>query len=93
MSHKKHFLMGKSKDLSQDLSIVIVAKHTDGIGYKRISECSSEQCWAIIWKWKEHHFIINRPRCGLSTLSGTRLLERPEAAGLNSSLSFKKHFS
>ncbi len=37
VSHKTHFMMGKSKDLSQDLHNVIVAKHTDGIGYRMIS--------------------------------------------------------
>ncbi len=34
VSHKKHFMMGKSKELSQDLRSLIVAKHTDGIGYR-----------------------------------------------------------
>ncbi len=37
VSHKKHFMMGKSKELSQDLHNLIVAKHTDGIVYRRIS--------------------------------------------------------
>ncbi|CAI9531390.1 unnamed protein product [Staurois parvus] len=31
-------MMGKSKALSQDLCSLVVAKHTDGIGYRRISK-------------------------------------------------------
>ena len=38
MSHKKNLMMGKSKVLSQDLRNLIVAKHTDGIGYRTISK-------------------------------------------------------
>ncbi len=64
MSHKKHFMMGKSKALSQDLCNLIVAKHTDGIGYRRISillNVPVSTVGAIIRKWKEPHFTINRP--------------------------------
>ncbi len=58
-------MMGKSKEFSQDLCKVIVAKHTDGIGYRRISILPNvpvSTVGAIIRKWKEHHFTINRPR-------------------------------
>jgi len=57
-------MMGKSKKLSQDLHNLIVAKHTDGIGYRRISillNVPMSTVGAIIWKWKEHNFTINRP--------------------------------
>nr|CBN81155.1 Rac GTPase-activating protein 1 [Dicentrarchus labrax] len=62
-SHK----MGKTKELSQDLCNPIVAKHTDGIGYRRISKLlnvSVSTVGAIIRKWKEHNFTINRPQLG-----------------------------
>ncbi len=60
VSHKKHFMMGKSKELSQDLRNVIVAKLTDDIGYRRISillNVPVSTVGAIIRKWKEqfHH--------------------------------------
>ncbi|XP_077112429.1 farnesyl pyrophosphate synthase-like [Ranitomeya variabilis] len=64
---KKHLMMGKTSELSQDLRKLIVAKHTDGIGYKKISKLlkvSVSTVGAIIRKWKEHHFTINRPRPG-----------------------------
>lgn len=38
VSHKQHLLMGKAKELSQDLHNLIVAKRPDGIGYRRISK-------------------------------------------------------
>ncbi len=43
-------MMGKSKELSQDLRNLIVAKHTDGIGYRRISillnvQVNNSSCW------------------------------------------------
>ncbi|XP_069625460.1 farnesyl pyrophosphate synthase-like isoform X2 [Ranitomeya imitator] len=64
---KKHLMMGKTSELSQDLRKLIVAKHTDGIGYKKISKLlkvSVSTVGAIIRKWKKHHFTINRPRPG-----------------------------
>ncbi len=67
VSHKKHFMTGKSKELSQDIRNIIVAKHTDGIGYRRISillNVPVSTVGAIIRKWKEHNFTINRPRPG-----------------------------
>ncbi|XP_069625515.1 farnesyl pyrophosphate synthase-like [Ranitomeya imitator] len=60
-------MMGKTSELSQDLRKLIVAKHTDGIGYRKISKLlkvSVSTVGAIIRKWKEHHFTINRPRPG-----------------------------
>ena len=59
--------MGKSKALAQDLRNLIVAKHTDGIGYRRISKLLNvpvSTVGAIIRKWKEHNFTINRTRPG-----------------------------
>lgn len=60
-------MMGKSKELSQDLHNLIVAKHNDGIGYRRMSKLLKvpvSTVGAIIQKWKEHYFTINRPRPG-----------------------------
>ncbi|KAM4043608.1 uncharacterized protein ACNLHF_013839 isoform 2-T3 [Anomaloglossus baeobatrachus] len=59
--------MGKTSELSQELRNLIVAKHTDGIGYRRISrllEVPVSTVGAIIRKWNKHHFTINRPRSG-----------------------------
>uniref|UniRef100_A0A8C2A911 Sleeping Beauty transposase HTH domain-containing protein n=1 Tax=Cyprinus carpio TaxID=7962 RepID=A0A8C2A911_CYPCA len=56
--------MGKSKELSQDLRSLIVAKHTDNIDYRRISVLLNvpvSNVGAITRKWKEHNFIINWP--------------------------------
>ncbi len=66
VSHKKHFMMGKCKELSQDLRNVFVAKHTDGID-RRISillNVPVSTVGAIIQTWTEHNFTINRPRPG-----------------------------
>src|SRR4029434_5208069 len=60
-------MMGKSKELSQDLRNLLFAKHTDGIGYRRISKLLNiplSTVWTISRKWKEHHFTINWPRPG-----------------------------
>ncbi|KAM4043602.1 uncharacterized protein ACNLHF_013837 isoform 1-T2 [Anomaloglossus baeobatrachus] len=60
-------MMGKTGELSQQLRDLIVAKHTDGIGYKRISrllEVPVTTVGAIIRKWKKHHLTVNRPRSG-----------------------------
>src|SRR4029434_2736184 len=67
VSHKKNVMMGKSKELSQDLRNLLFAKHTDGIGYRRISKLliiPVTTCWTITLQWKEHHFTINWPRPG-----------------------------
>ncbi len=64
MLHKTNFMMGKSKELSQDLRNLIFAKHTDDIGYRRISillNVPVSTGGAIIQKWKEHNFTISRP--------------------------------
>ncbi len=63
--HKKHFMMDKSKELSQDLCKLIVAKHTDDIGYRRITVLLNipvSTVRAVIRKRKEYNFTINRPR-------------------------------
>ncbi|KAI3375981.1 hypothetical protein L3Q82_016507, partial [Scortum barcoo] len=60
-------MMGKSKELSQDLRSLIVAQHQNGTGYRLISKNLSipvSTVGAIIRKWKKHHLIINRPRTG-----------------------------
>uniref|UniRef100_A0A8C7YV12 Transposase n=1 Tax=Oryzias sinensis TaxID=183150 RepID=A0A8C7YV12_9TELE len=60
-------MMGKSKELSKDLRNLIVAKHTEGIGYRRISKLLKvpvSTIGAIIRKWKEHGITINLPRPG-----------------------------
>ena len=60
-------MMGKSKELSKDLRSLIVAKHTEGIGYRRISKLLKvpvSTIGAIIRKWKEHGITINQPRPG-----------------------------
>src|SRR4029434_3895120 len=60
-------MMGKGKELSQDLCNLIVAKQTDGIGYRHISKLLNvpvSTVGAIIRKWKEHHFTINWPVTG-----------------------------
>ncbi|KAL0152921.1 hypothetical protein M9458_051750 [Cirrhinus mrigala] len=59
--------MGKSKELSQDLRNLIAEKHSDGNGYRRNSRMLNvpvSTMGAIIRKWKEHYFTINRPRSG-----------------------------
>ena len=61
--------MGKSKERSQDLCNLIVAKHTDGLGYGSISKLLNvpvSTVGAIIRKWKEHNFTINWPRRQIS---------------------------
>jgi len=60
-------MMGKSKELSQDLCNLIIEKHSDGIGFRRISRSLNvpvSTVGAIIRKWKEHHFPVNRPQSG-----------------------------
>ena len=60
-------MMGKSKELSQELRSLIVAQHQNGTGYRLISNNLSipvSTAGAIIRKWKKHHLIINRPRTG-----------------------------
>uniref|UniRef100_A0A3B3HFA0 Transposase Tc1-like domain-containing protein n=1 Tax=Oryzias latipes TaxID=8090 RepID=A0A3B3HFA0_ORYLA len=62
-----HCMMGKSKELSKDLRNLIVAKHTEGIGYRRIPKLLKvpvSTIGAIIRKWKEHGITINLPRPG-----------------------------
>lgn len=62
-SHKKH-LKSESKELSQDRCNLIVAEHTDGTGYRRISKFLNVP--AVTHKWKAHHFTINRPQSSAS---------------------------
>ncbi|XDV34431.1 hypothetical protein PO909_004589, partial [Leuciscus waleckii] len=52
-------MMSKSKELSQDLCNLIVAKHNDGIGYRCHSKLlNGPVCTfgAIIRKWKDNNF-------------------------------------
>uniref|UniRef100_A0A8P4GTK9 Transposase Tc1-like domain-containing protein n=1 Tax=Dicentrarchus labrax TaxID=13489 RepID=A0A8P4GTK9_DICLA len=73
-------MMGKTKELSQDLRNLIVEKHTDSIGYRRISKLLNvpvSTVGAIIQKCKEHHFTINRPRRGAPRkISVKRIIRR-----------------
>lgn len=67
VSHKKHLMVSKSKELSLDLLNLCVAKHTDDILYRRISKLLNVPVTtvvAVVRKWKEHNFTINRPRTG-----------------------------
>src|SRR4029434_3536879 len=60
-------MMGKSKELSQDLRNLLLEKHTDGIVYRRISKLLNipvSTVWTIRRKWNKHHFTINWPRPG-----------------------------
>src|SRR4029434_2640131 len=62
---------------------LIVAKHTDSIGYSRISKLLNvpvSTVGAIIRKWKEHNFTINWPRpgapCKISDRGVKRIIRR-----------------
>ena len=79
VSHKKHLSMGKSKEVSQDCGNLIVAKHTDGIGYRCISKLLNapvSTVGAIIQKWKEYHFTVNGPRPNASRKISDRGMKR-----------------
>lgn len=55
-------MMGKSKELYEDLCNRTVGKHTDGGGHRRISKLVNvpvSTVGPIIQLWKEHHFTIN----------------------------------
>lgn len=54
-------MAGKSKELSQDLPNLIVAKPNDGIGYRRIPKLLNvpvSTVGAIIRTWKDNHFTM-----------------------------------
>ncbi|XP_069617368.1 uncharacterized protein [Ranitomeya imitator] len=75
--------MGKTSELSQDLFNFIVSKHTDGIGYRRIPKLLKvpmSTVSAIIWKWKENYFTINRlclgSPCNISNRKVKRIIRR-----------------
>lgn len=68
--HKKHLMVGKSKELSQDLRNLIVAKHIDDTGYI-ISKLLN-----VSVKWKEHDFNINWPQSGAPCRSSDRKVKR-----------------
>jgi len=55
------------KGRRKKLRKLIVAKHSDGIGYRHISKLLKvpvTTVGAIIRKWKDHHFTINLTRQG-----------------------------
>ncbi len=59
--------MGKTKELSKDISDKIVDLHKAGMGYKFISKQLGEKettVGVIIRKWKKHKTTINHPRSG-----------------------------
>src|SRR4029434_8212627 len=79
VSHKKHLMMGKSKELAQDLRNLNVAKHTDCIGCRRISKLLNvpvSTVGAIIRKWKDHHLTINLTRPGAPRKISDREVKR-----------------
>lgn len=66
VSHKKHLIMDKSKVLPQDLYNLIVAKHTDAVGYRRISKVLNvpmSTVGAKIQMWKSFHHKLATTRC------------------------------
>lgn len=60
-------MMGRGKELSQDLRNKIVVLHKNGSGYRRISQLLNvpvSTIGSIIRKWKEKNSTINLPRKG-----------------------------
>ena len=60
----KYFMMGESKELSQNHRKLIVENHTDCIGYRQIFKLLNvpvSTVGAIIRECKEHHYTINQP--------------------------------
>ena len=64
VTFKKHFKMGKSKELSQDLRKLIVNQDTHWLQTYKLLNVPVSTVGAIIRKWKEHHYTTNRPRPG-----------------------------
>ena len=59
--------MAKTKELSQQLCMVIIDHHNCGMGYRKICDVVKipiSRIGAIIWKWKEHGLTTNLPRKG-----------------------------
>src|SRR4029434_1495471 len=76
-------MMGKSKELSQDLRNLLSAKHTDGIGYRCISKLLNipvSTVWTISRKWKKHHYTISGRwpggPCNISDRGVKRIIRR-----------------
>jgi len=55
--------MGKTKELSKGIRVMIVDQHKTGMGYMTISKKLGEK-ETTIWKWKKYKISINRPRSG-----------------------------
>lgn len=45
MDHTKYLMMGKANEVLQDFHSRIAPEHTDDIGYRTISDGSSERSW------------------------------------------------
>ncbi len=80
----KHLMMGRGKELSQDLHNKIVVLHKNGSGYRRISQLLNvpvSTIGSIIRKWKEKNSTINLPRKGaprkISDQGVRRLIQEP----------------
>ena len=59
--------MAKTKELSQQLRMVIIDHHNRGMGYRKISDVLKIPIitiGAIIRKWKEHGLTTDLPRKG-----------------------------
>ena len=66
-SHGKVFRMAKTKELSQQLCMVIIDHHNRGMGYRKICDVLKfpiSTIGAIIRKWKEHGLTTDLPRKG-----------------------------
>ena len=64
--------MGKTKELSRDISEKIVDLHKAGMGYKKISKKLGEKLTTvgeIIRKLKKHKVTANLPRSGVHARS------------------------
>ena len=74
--------MGKTKELSKDISEKIVDLHKAGMGYKKINKQLGENLktvGAIIRKWKKHKVTANLSRSGAPrkiTPSGISMMMR-----------------
>ena len=67
LSHVKVFRIAKTKELSQQLRMVINDHHNRGMGYRKISDMLKipiSTIRAIIWKWKKHGLTTDLPRKG-----------------------------
>lgn len=63
MCQTRRLMMSRNNELPRDFCKVIVAKHTDGTGYREIiTEGPGERCWGHNPKEEERRCITNRSR-------------------------------